>query len=159
MIANRLAVGGWKVSKLVNRRCWPPGLAYSKRRRGSRTERRARARWSCSAIVRRLGQGTARRRMGGRRMRWNLLHLNLLLVRRHSSRAVMNGIFSQVFAQIGPASTNSHHYSFSTLSNSADKQLSWRCCFSAMKMIDPDGTLLTCIRSRTPSPVIRRGEI
>jgi hypothetical protein len=47
----------------------------------------------------------------------------------------MDDIFAQVFAKIGPATTNTDHDALPVFSDSADKELGWGCLSSMMQMI------------------------
>jgi hypothetical protein len=47
----------------------------------------------------------------------------------------MDDIFAQVFAQIGPATTNPDHDALSVFSNCTDEELGRRCLASMVQMV------------------------
>jgi hypothetical protein len=47
----------------------------------------------------------------------------------------MDDIFAQVFAKIGPATTNTDHDALPVFSNSADEELGGCCLTSMMQMV------------------------
>jgi hypothetical protein len=52
--------------------------------------------------------------------------------------SVVDSVFTQVFSQVSPSATDTHHHAFSILANSPDKEFGGRRLSAAVKMVQLD---------------------
>lgn len=83
-------------------------------------------------------------------MRRQSLHLHARSIRNMSS-AVVDGIFSQVFSQIRPSTTNADHDAFAVFTHRADEQLRRVRLSAPVQMVQLHGTFLGAVCMCSPT--------